>query len=152
MSKICSQLFYFVFILFICLNCQANNLEKLQLINLQVISQDKRVVNNFKVYVASDIVTRQKGLMNIKNLPQDHGMLFIFKKSQLVNMWMKDTLIPLDMIFIDKNNLIVNIAENAKPNSLEIISSIYKVDKILELNAGIIDKFNIKINDYVKYN
>ena len=152
MSKICSQLFYFVFILFICLNCQANNLEKLQLINLQVISQDKRVVNNFKVYVASDIVTRQNGLMNIKNLPQDHGMLFIFKKSQLVNMWMKDTLIPLDMIFIDKNNLIVNIAENAKPNSLEIISSIYKVDKILELNAGIIDKFNIKINDYVKYN
>lgn len=93
----------------------------------------------------------QKGLMHIKELPENSGMLFLFEKPQIVNMWMKDTFIPLDMIFINERNEIIKIIESAKPNSLEILSSDTYVAMVLEINGGIAKKRGIKVGDSITY-
>ena len=67
-------------------------------------------------------------------------------------MWMKNTKIPLDMIFIDKNNKIISISKEAVPESLEVISSEFKVMKVLEINGGLCDKFGIAVGDYIRIN
>ena len=66
-------------------------------------------------------------------------------------MWMKDTFIALDMIFIDKNDVIVSLSQNAKPLALTTISSQKKVNKVLEINAGLIEKYKIKIGQNINY-
>jgi uncharacterized membrane protein (UPF0127 family) len=77
-------------------------------------------------------------------------MYFIFDSPRIISMWMKNTKFGLDMIFIDKNDKIVNIVKNTKPFSKEIISSQFLSDKVLEINANLCKKYNIKIGDYVK--
>ena len=76
-------------------------------------------------------------------------MLFVFLDEKIVTMWMKNTLINLDMIFIDKNNKIINIAHNQQNHSLSIISSQKKVDKVLEINANLAKQLEIKVGDQV---
>ncbi len=88
--------------------------------------------------------------MYITNLPSNYGALFDFKREKIAQMWMKNTFISLDMLFIDKNDKIIKIVKNTKPLSKDIISSEVKVAKILEINANISDKFNIKIGDKIK--
>ncbi len=118
-------------------------------VKLAIIDRNNQTVASFKVAIANDNKKRNHGLMNLKNLPATHGMLFLFEREQVVNMWMKNTLIPLDMIFIDKNNQIAHIENNAKPFSKKIISSRIRVNKVLEINAGLVKKFKIKIGDKI---
>lgn len=87
--------------------------------------------------------------MNLKKLHPKYGMIFIFESPRIINMWMKNTYIPLDMIFIDENNQIIKIEKNTTPHSLEIISSDKKAIKVLEINAGLSDKFDIKIGNKI---
>ena len=89
--------------------------------------------------------------MFVDNFPNNRGMLFEFKEEQIVNMWMKDTLIPLDMLFIDKDKKIVNIKHEAQIKSLEIISSIQPVTKVLEINGGLAKKLEIAVGDQIEY-
>jgi uncharacterized membrane protein (UPF0127 family) len=119
-------------------------------VKLQIIDGDKQVAG-FLVAVADTNHKRMYGLMNLKNLDKNHGMLFEFPNNEIVAMWMKNTKIPLDMIFIDEDDKIVSITENAVPHSLDIISSHEKVDKALEINAGLVKKFGIKIGQQVDY-
>jgi len=93
---------------------------------------------------------KQYGLMNLEHLAAQNGMLFIFQDSKIIKMWMKNTLIPLDMIFIDENNRIIDIKANNKPLSLKIISSAKKANKVLEINAGLAKKLQIKVGDKIK--
>jgi uncharacterized membrane protein (UPF0127 family) len=65
-------------------------------------------------------------------------------------MWMKNTRIALDMVFIDKNNQIATIVTNTEPYSLDIISSEKEVKKVLEINAGLVKKFGIKVGQKIK--
>ena len=76
------------------------------------------------------------GLMNRDSLDADKGMLFDFGYEKPVKMWMKDTLIPLDMLFIDKKGKIVYIAENTKPLSLDFIEAEMPIRYVLEINGG----------------
>lgn len=117
--------------------------------NLYIYDKNQ-LIAKFKIMIADTDEKRQYGLMNVEKLDQNHGMLFIFNKPQIVNMWMKNTLIPLDMIFI-KNGKIVNIKTNAKPHDLSHINSEYRVDRILEINAGLVKKFKIKIGQNINY-
>lgn len=87
------------------------------------------------------------GLMNLDSLQENFAMLFTKSSPQKINMWMKNTKIPLDMIFIDKNFKIVQIEKNTIPNSLNIISSNSPVIAVFEINGGLADKYAIK-NDY----
>ena len=107
--------------------------------------------NVFDIEVAKSAEQLAHGLMYRKSLEKDSGMLFIFAKPQIVNMWMKNTYVPLDMIFIDKNYKIVKIAKNNQPRSLDVISSGVDVIAVLEVNAMIADEKSIKVGDIISY-
>lgn len=116
---------------------------------LTIFNKKNNQIAEFKVLRAVTREEKSYGLMNLAKLDSKYGMIFIFPESTIIDMWMKNTYIPLDMIFIDENNQIINIQENTKPHSLEIISSGEKAIKVLEINANLVDKFNIKIGHKV---
>ena len=109
-------------------------------------------VNNdcFSVELAQTQEERSRGLMNRETLDQNQGMLFIFDEEKERSFWMKNTLIPLDIIWINKDMEVVDIKKNAQPcvqEECEIFESSNKAKYVLELNAGQSDKTNIKIGD-----
>lgn len=114
---------------------------------LKVFDQKTKALKaEYNITVADTPESRARGLMFVKSLPDNHGMLFKWKHHDLRAMWMKNTYIPLDMIFMSDNN-IIGLVENAVPHSL-IARTIKKpVNKILEINAKEISNKNININD-----
>lgn len=108
----------------------------------------KRAV--FKAALADNDGKRRYGLMNLRHLKDENGMLFLFEGRAIIHMWMKNTLIPLDMIFIDHDK-IVKIYKNARPKSLDIISSGKKVNRVLEINSGLVEKYEISVGDEVRF-
>jgi len=86
---------------------------------------------------------RRRGLMNRKSLARDAAMLFLWNYDQPVQMWMKDTYIPLDMVFIRKDGSIANIARKTTPHSLQLHSSKGDVRGVLELSAGTAEKIGL---------
>jgi uncharacterized membrane protein (UPF0127 family) len=92
----------------------------------------------FQVVIANDNSTRSRGLMEVSSMRDNQGMLFIFPDNDYRTFWMKDTLIPLDMIFIDQEKKVVNIESNTTPNRTDIhYSSKYPAMYVLEVNAGV---------------
>lgn len=89
------------------------------------------------------------GLMHRTKLDSSDGMIFIYNEPETVKMWMKNTLIPLDMIFADSKGRIVYIKENTVPLSLEKIGPGIPVSYILEMNAGEVEKHRIRIADTI---
>lgn len=109
--------------------------------------------NCFSVELAKTEAEREKGLMNRKQLDKNSGMLFIFNKEGIYPFWMKDTLIPLDMIWIDGNSVVVFIAKNVQPcKSLicPIMNPKIGAKYVLEVNAGISKELGIKVGDTAK--
>jgi uncharacterized membrane protein (UPF0127 family) len=92
--------------------------------------EDKR----YKVQVAQTEEERAKGLSGITTLPKDKGMLFVFDEPQTVSFWMKDTLIPLDIVFINPDEEVIEV-HSAKPNDLTPIT-VSNVQYVLEVNQG----------------
>ncbi len=113
------------------------------------------LINKNKLFleVANTPKKRIKGLMFIKNLPEKHGMIFLFEKSGKKTFWMKNVEIPLDIIFIDKGK-IINIINNAKPCRqfpCPTYSSEKNADSAIEVNAGYCNKYKIKIGDEINF-
>lgn len=106
--------------------------------------------HKFAVEVMHTDAQRERGLMFRRFLPQDRGMLFDFKTVRPVMMWMKNTYIPLDMIFIARSGRVTGIAANAEPLSERIIPSGAPVFAVLEVNAGTAAKIKLKIGDRVR--
>lgn len=106
--------------------------------------------HKFTVEVMRTDAQRERGLMFRRFLPQDRGMLFDFKTVRPVMMWMKNTYIPLDMIFIARSGRVMGIAANAEPLSEQIIPSGVPVLAVLEVNAGTAAKIKLKIGDKVR--
>jgi hypothetical protein len=104
----------------------------------------------FRVELASTDAQRERGLMFRRSLPADRGMLFDFETPQPVMMWMKNTYIPLDMIFIARNGRVTHIAENAEPLSESIISSDGPAFAVLEVNAGTAKRIGLAPGDKVE--
>lgn len=104
----------------------------------------------FTVEFADNDAKRALGLMNRPSMAPDHGMLFDFEKAQYVTMWMRDTLIPLDMLFIDAKGKIISIA-GARPLSERQISSGGDVRGVLELNAGAAKANGVDVGDIVEH-
>jgi hypothetical protein len=98
----------------------------------------------FDVYVAQTGLHKQQGLMHIESLDEYEGMIFIYNQRDKVSMWMKNTLIPLDMIFVDGQGQVATIHRNAVPMSEEIISSGTEVVAVIELNGGATKRFNVE--------
>lgn len=116
--------------------------------SLKITGRDGKV-HDFRVEVAASAPERATGLMNRKSLAAGKGMIFIFPQPKTVMMWMKDTLIPLDMLFIDSDGRIFNIAENAKPMDETIIPSRGVAARVLELAGGEAKRLNIAPGDKV---
>ena len=105
----------------------------------------------FTVEVATDPKTQRDGLMYRKTLPEQTGMLFIFEGEVEHFFWMKNTLLPLDMIFIRADGIIHHIHEKAIPLDETPISSQGKVMAVLEINGGEAEKLGLKPGDRVNY-
>lgn len=107
--------------------------------------------HEFAVEVMRTPAELEKGLMFRRSMPADHGMIFDFKKPQPVMMWMRNTFIPLDMIFIAASGNVVSVAANAQPQSDNIIHSGRVVLGVLEVNAGTAARIGLKPGDKVVF-
>jgi uncharacterized membrane protein (UPF0127 family) len=105
----------------------------------------------FQVELARTPDERARGLMFRRSMAPDHGMLFDFRRDQHVGMWMKNTIIPLDMLFISAQGEIRKIVKRTVPKSLAPISSGEPVRAVLELNGGTTDRLKIKPGDKVSH-
>lgn len=111
----------------------------------------KNGVHVFSIELAATDADRMKGLMFRKELPEGRGMLFDFKRDQDVSMWMRNTLIPLDMLFINADGRIRRIAENTEPLSERTIPSGGPVRGVLEVIGGTAKKLGIVPGDRVAH-
>ncbi|MET0971340.1 MAG: DUF192 domain-containing protein [Tardiphaga sp.] len=109
----------------------------------------KSGVKMFSVEIAKTEKERETGLMYRKELADGRGMLFDFTPVQMVSMWMKNTFISLDMIFVGADGRIIRIAENTEPQSLAIISSGAPAKGVVEVIAGTARKYGIAQGDQV---
>ena len=105
----------------------------------------------FDIEIADSPEETSQGMMFRESLAENAGMLFDFGEPREPAMWMKNTLIPLDMLFIDQNGIIVAIARNAQPHSERRITPGMPVKGVLELNGGAAGKFGIEPGDVVRH-
>jgi hypothetical protein len=107
--------------------------------------------HEYQVEIAADDATREHGLMNRRYMPSDRGMLFEFDREAPVSFWMKNTYIPLDMIFISRAGVVTNIVAEAEPLSERVIPSGPPCAAVLELNGGAAAAIGLKVGDKVRY-
>lgn len=115
-----------------------------------VIELQSGGLHTFDLEIASRPVDIETGLMFRKQMDKDRGMLFLLgKEPRVTSFWMKNTYIPLDMLFVAQDGKIVNIYRNAQPHSLTSIPSGAPVTGVIELNAGRADETGIRFGDRV---
>ena len=107
--------------------------------------------HSFEVMVAKNRRQRAKGLMYRRQMDDDHGMLFNSGRTHKISMWMKNTYISLDMIFIRRDGTIANIAADNQPHSLASVPSDGRVAASLELVGGTAERLGIKSGDLVRH-
>lgn len=138
------NIFKILLVCLIIISCKDKNAD-----NLVITTENgevKYTVNNAKE--PDELIN---GLMNVESMPENKGMIFDLRGLTGVAMWMKDTKIPLDMIFINEDTEIVWIHENAEAMSEDLITSPEPFDFVLELNAGQVEKNNIKVGNKIKH-
>jgi uncharacterized membrane protein (UPF0127 family) len=105
----------------------------------------------FSVEVADDPGERGVGLMNRPNMPRRHGMLFVYERPQRAIFWMKNTLIPLDMVFLDDTGRVTHVHENAVPLDLTQIDGGEGVQYVLEVNGGLTGLYGIDVGTELRH-
>jgi uncharacterized membrane protein (UPF0127 family) len=108
-------------------------------------------VHVLRVEVARSAEEQKKGLMFRRSLPENGGMLFDFHREQEILMWMKNTYIPLDMIFVSSNGQVVSVARGTEPMSETIISSGAPAYAVIEVNAGTAKKLAVEVGNLVQH-
>lgn len=126
----------------------ASAAENLKIEGLDVVT--RHGIRRFAVEIADTPATQEQGLMYRKKLGAGRGMLFDFHTPQSVSFWMRNTLIPLDIIFIDADGRIVSVARNAKPMSDDLIPSGGPVLGVLELRGGRFAEIGAQVGDQVR--
>jgi len=131
------------------------------LLSIYFVSKNKKTEiffpkQNIKIeaQLAQTVLQQTKGLMNVKNLPENQGMLFVFLDESKKSFWMKNTYIPLDLIFISRDKKIVEIKENFEPcqqKNCPSYTSQKKAKYVLEVNGGFCQKHQIKEGDEVRF-
>lgn len=111
--------------------------------SLQIATPDARV-HTFNVWIADDDARRARGLMFIERLDEDAGMLFVYPQPQQISMWMKNTHVPLDMLFVRADGRVERVVENTEPMSLKTIESKAQVLAVIELAAGSAARLKIR--------
>jgi len=108
-----------------------------------VISADEHACYFFEIYIASSRDQQMRGLMHVRSLPEFTGMIFVYRQPGLRSMWMKNTYIPLDMLFIRGDGTVSSVETDTVPLSLDSVGAIEPVNFVLELNAGVTKKLGI---------
>jgi len=117
---------------------------------LEIIDRNGKT-HIFKTEIADTKRLRARGLQFRKSLPLSSAMLFDFKTAKPVQFWMKNTPIPLDMLFVNDRRIISRIVKNTTPFSLDIIPSNGPVRWVIEVRAGTVDRLNLGIGDKIRY-
>ncbi len=139
-----------VMALFLCVSVTAARAEeKFDTQPLTIVTRDGKS-HAFTVELAVTPRQREQGLMNRREMAEDRGMLFAFGETRQVFMWMKNTYLPLDMLFLGKDGKIRTIKENAEPLSEAIIDSKGPIDYVLELNGGTVKRLGIRTGNRVE--
>lgn len=118
--------------------------------SLSIETKSGRVFE-FNVELAESSEQKSRGLMFRREMAADEGMLFLHRRDKVLTMWMANTYLPLDMLFIGADGRISRIEENTIPQSRDIISSRQRVRAVLELNAGTARDLGIAVGDRVIY-
>jgi len=103
----------------------------------------------FQAWRAETPDQREQGLMFIRSMGLDEAMIFVYDPAEYVAMWMKNTLLPLDMLFVDDRGCVINVKERAKPGSLDTIAAGLPVALVVELNGGTAAQRGIRVGDKV---
>jgi uncharacterized membrane protein (UPF0127 family) len=109
---------------------------------LQIATPDARV-HRFRIWLADNDARRARGLMFVRHLEDDQGMLFVYGSERTISMWMKNTYVPLDMLFFDASGKIVQVVQNTEPLSLKTIESTQPAYAVLELKGGTAGRLKI---------
>ena len=109
-----------------------------------IIETSRNICLLLRLYLSDTSAQQSRGLMFVEQMDEYEGMLFRHPKSVDINMWMKNTYIPLDMLFIRRDGSIAGIEKNTTPLSTRRISSPERVAGVLELNAGFADRWDIE--------
>lgn len=109
---------------------------------LQIATPDARL-HRFNIWIADDDQHRARGLMFVRQLSADDGMLFIYEEPHPVAMWMKNTFIPLDMLFVAADGKVMRVVANTEPQSLKTIESGGAALGVIELPAGTAERLKI---------
>ncbi len=119
--------------------------------DLTITQAKPLAVHEFRVWVADTEPRAQQGLMFVRDLPESEGMIFPLEPPRLESMWMKNTYVELDMLFIDAGGRVVKIIERAHPLSLDTLSSGGPVSGVLELKGGLAAKLALRVGDKVSW-
>ncbi len=114
-----------------------------------IVVSSRHACYRFDVYLARDDDQRSRGLMFVRDLPPMTGMLFVYDGEDYHSIWMKNTYIPLDIVFARGDGTVSSVARNTEPLSLASIASIEPVAYVLELNAGTAKRFFIDANSHL---
>jgi uncharacterized membrane protein (UPF0127 family) len=120
-----------------------------ELDSLEIVTSTGR--HSFQVEIANNDATREHGLMDRRYMAADHGMLFEFDRDEPVAFWMKNTYIPLDMVFIAPSGVVTHIAANAEPLSERVIPSGGPSVAVLELDGGTAASIGLEVGDKVRH-
>ena len=123
-----------------------NSLDEAFSKDVLIIEASAYACHRFDVYLAASNPQRARGLMHVRHLPPNTGMLFIYERADYLSMWMKNTYIALDMVFARLDGSISSVVRNTEPMSLRSIVATEPVSFVLELNAGITEKLSIDEN------
>lgn len=116
-----------------------------------VVETASGAAHRFDVEVALSMQQRARGLMFREQMADDAGMLFVYPGEQQIRMWMKNTAIPLDMLFVASDGRIVDIAADTEPFSEAVIASAGPARAVVELNAGTAARLGIQVGDLVRH-
>ncbi len=113
--------------------------------------RDAGTTVRFSIEIADTPDERATGLMHRESMPQFSGMLFIYERPQPVSFWMKNTLIPLDMLFIDETGTVQNIARETTPLSLDSVFGGSEILQVLEINGGLSAQLGIDVGAQIRH-
>jgi hypothetical protein len=106
--------------------------------------------HTFDAWRADTPATREQGLMYVRDMRADQAMIFVYEPPQYVAMWMKNTLLPLDMLFVDEAGCVVRAVRNARPESLDTIDASVPVALVVELKGGTTRALGVEAGDRVQ--
>jgi uncharacterized membrane protein (UPF0127 family) len=136
------------------LGCRAQNATLIPLDSFPKTTLEIRSgahTHELDIWLAETAEQQEQGLMFVRDLPENRGMLFVAAEPRVFRMWMKNTYIPLDMVFIGKDGRIAKIAERSVPHSLDTISSDVPVAAILEIKGGAAARHTLHAGDLVTW-